>query len=300
MERFFTRDEIRRITKSIINLPTLPTVVARMLEMLDNPRTSASQVGRLISGDQVLTAKLLKLANSAFYAFPQPISTVNLAVVVLGFNIIKDLVIGISVIESFSREADDYFDVMKFWEHSIGCGVAARMLARMHGYRVSGEAFTAGLLHDIGKLVMREHLKAEFLEVLGRARRGGSFVEAEREVLGVTHAEIGSWLAERWNFPPVLREAILYHHEPGKAEREPTLTAITHFADVLCKHAGVGFSGDDARPPLDDAVYEALSPELTEDGEVDMELYISRLRGEMGRAEGFVDTILGRRAEGTQ
>jgi len=295
LERFFSRQEIRRITRSIINLPTLPTVVAKMLEMLDNPRTSAAQLGRLISGDQVLTAKVLKLANSAFYAFPQPISTVNLAVVVLGFDVIKNLVIGISVIESFSKEADGYFDVMRFWEHSIGCGVAGRMLARMHGYRVSGEAFTAGLLHDIGKLVMREHLRTEFLEVLERVNQEGkSFLEVEEELLGVTHAEIGSWLAERWNFPAVLQEAILCHHKPGEAKREPMLAAIAHFADVICKHAEVGFSGDHVKPPLDDVVYEVLSPKLTEDGEVDLEFYISELRGEMERAEGFVSTILGR------
>jgi len=215
-----------------------------------------------------------------------------LAVVVLGFDVMKDLVIGVSVIESFSKEADEYFDVVRFWEHSIGCGVAARMLARRHGYRVSGEAFTAGLLHDLGKLVMREHLRAEFLEVLEKVQQGGTFLEAEQELLGVTHAEIGAWLAERWNFPAVLQEAILCHHEPGGAKREPMLSAVVHFADVVCKHMGVGFSGDTVKPVLDDGVYEVLSPKLTEEGEVDMEFYVSELRGEMERAEGFVNTIL--------
>lgn len=297
MEKFFSREEIRRITKSIINLPTLPTVVAKMLEMLDNPRTSAAQVGRLISSDQVLTAKVLKLANSAFYAFPQPISTVNLAIVVLGFDVVKNLVIGISVIESFSKEVDEYFDVMRFWEHSIGCGVAARMLARMHGYHVSGEAFTAGLLHDIGKLVMREHLKAEFVEVLGKVRQGKSFLEAEKELLGVTHAEIGNWLAERWNFPAVLQEAILHHHDPARARREPRLAAIVHFADLICKHGKVGFGGDDVKPPLDEAVYDLLSPRLTDEGEVDLEFYVCGLLDEMERVEMFVSTILGKELE---
>ncbi|RKY63243.1 MAG: HD family phosphohydrolase [Candidatus Latescibacterota bacterium] len=297
LERFFSKEEIRRITRSIINLPTLPTVVAKMLEMLDNPKTSAAQLSRLISGDQVLTAKVLRLANSAFYAFPQPISTVNLAVVVLGFDVVKNLVIGISVIESFSKEADGYFDVMRFWEHSIGCGVAARMLARMYGYQVSGEAFTAGLLHDIGKLVMREHLKVEFLEVLGKVQQGKTFLEAEEELLGVTHAEIGNWLAERWNFPVVLQEAILCHHRPGEARKEPMLAAIVHFADVICKHAEVGFSGDHVKPPLDEAVYDVLSPKLTEEGEVDMGFYVSKLRDEMERAEVFMSTILGKELE---
>ncbi|HIE03679.1 MAG TPA: HDOD domain-containing protein, partial [Candidatus Latescibacteria bacterium] len=174
---------------------------------------------------------------------------------------------------------------------------AARMLARMYGYQVSGEAFTAGLLHDIGKLVMREHLKAEFLEVLGKVQQGKAFLEAERELLGVTHAEIGNWLAERWNFPAVLQEAILYHHDPGKARKEPMLAAIVHFADVICRHGRVGFSGDHVIPPLDEAVYDVLSPKLTEEGEVDMGFYISKLRDEMERLEGFVGTILGKELE---
>ena len=222
LQKFFSHDEIKRITRNIITLPTLPTVVAKMIELVDNPKTTAATLGRLISSDQVLTAKILKLANSAFYAFPRRIGTVHLAVVVLGFEIVKDLALSVSVIEQFSKGEDEEetFDVMRFWEHSIGSGVASRMLAAQYGYRVSGEAFTAGLLHDIGKLVLREYLKTEFREVMENVRtKGCSFVEAEQEVLGVTHAEIGGWLVEKWNLPAHLVEAIRTHHQPTRASK---------------------------------------------------------------------------------
>src|SRR6185295_7476712 len=158
---------VKRITDSLISLPTLPTVIAKMLELVDNPKTSASSLANLISRDQVLTAKILKLANSSFYAFPRQIATVKLALVVLGFENVKEMALSLSVLNSFKGENNKYFDTSLFWQHSIAVGAATRMLARETCYRLAGEAFVAGLLHDIGKIVLNQYLPKEFGQIQG-------------------------------------------------------------------------------------------------------------------------------------
>ncbi len=294
LRKFFSQDEIKQVTRNIINLPTLPTVVAKMIELVDNPKTTASSLGKLISSDQVLTAKLLKLANSAFYAFPRKIGTVNLAIVVLGFDMIKSLALSASVIDRFSKENDRIFDVMKFWEHSVGCGVAGRVVAAEYGYRVSGEVFTAGLLHDIGKLILREYLNLEFQEIIETVKEKGiSFIEAEREILGVTHAEIGGWLGERWNLPGQLVETIRVHHQPEKARKVPELVALVHFSDIVCRFSKVGCGGDDGVPALDETVSRMLRLRTLDSGEVDMEHYKGKFLDEMKKAEIFMNLIQG-------
>ena len=237
--------EIKKVTESIISLPTLPVVVSKMIEMVDNPKTSTASLARLISIDQSLTAKILKLANSAYYGFPREISTVNMAIVVLGFNTVKNMGLSLSVFDMFKdAEGGALFDVSKFWEHSIGCGAASRMIARRMKYRFVGEAFVAGLLHDIGKVILNQYVHKEFMETLRLASLGKvSLDEAEEEVMGTGHAEVGSWLAEKWNLPKIIVESITFHHEPWEAKAEPLLVAIVNVADYLCHLCNIGISG---------------------------------------------------------
>ena len=177
------QQRLKKITESIIGLPTLPTVVTQMISLIDNPTTSAKDVAKLISTDQALTAKMLKLANSAFYGFPREIATVNHAVVVLGFETVKSLGLSVSVLERFSGvSSNGDFDRQRFWEHSIACAVAARILATKVRYRTrgQGEAFAGGILHDIGKLVLGFFFWEHF-ERLAKLSRGSgiNFREAE-------------------------------------------------------------------------------------------------------------------------
>ncbi len=227
-------DYIRDKVKTIINLPALPSLAMEVVEMVDNPKTSASQLGKVISTDQALTAKVLKIANSPFYGFPKKISTIDFAIIVLGFDALKEIVISISLVSSLQKKSDNYFDSKAFWDHSISTGVIARKLARDLGYRISGEVFVGGLLHDMGVSVMHRYFNNEFKRIVDIARESElTFTEAEESVMGVTHAEIGSWLAERWNLPDHLAEAVLVHHNPSKAEINPELAAIIHCADVF-------------------------------------------------------------------
>jgi putative nucleotidyltransferase with HDIG domain len=254
------QQRIKKITQSIIGLPTLPTVITQMIGLIDNPTTSARDVARLIATDQALTAKILKLANSAFYGFPREISTVNHAIVVLGFETVKSLGLSVSVLERFAGGGKDTaFDRQKFWEHSIACGVGARMLAAKSRYRVHGEAFAAGILHDIGKLILSQFFPDEFGEIMTIVQTENLYIgEAEERVLGVTHAEIGSWLAEKWNLPAQLVDAITYHHAPGRMERGAELPSLIHLADFLCRHEKIGDGGGRRLPKLDPAALRAF------------------------------------------
>ncbi len=227
-------EHIKERVQTIIQLPALPTVAMEVVEMVDNPKTSASRLGKVISTDQALTAKVLKIANSPFYGFPRKISTIDFAIIVLGYDALKEIVISISLVSSLQKKSDQYFDAKGFWDHSIAAGVLARRLARDLNYRVSGEVFVGGLLHDMGLSVLHRYFRPEFKRIVEIARETDlSFIEAEESVLGVTHAEIGGWLAERWNLPDHLVEAVACHHAPGRARKNPDLVSIIHVADVI-------------------------------------------------------------------
>lgn len=229
-----TPEQIRERVKTIIQLPALPAVAMEVVELVDNPKTSASKLGRVISSDQALTAKVLKIANSPFYGFPRKISTIDFAIIVLGFDALKEIVISISLVSSLQKKSDLYFNAKIFWDHSISTGVIGRKLAHDLGYRISGEVFVAGLLHDMGLSALHRYFNSEFVRIVDIAHESDlSILEAEESVLGITHADVGGWLAERWNLPEHLIEAIALHHAPSKAVINKELVALVHCADVL-------------------------------------------------------------------
>lgn len=232
-------ETIKEKVQSIIQLPALPTIAMEVVDLVDNPKTSASRLGKLISTDQALTAKVLKIANSPFYGFPRKISTIDFAIIVLGYDALKEIVISISLVSSLQRKSDMLFDAKGFWDHAILSGVLARRLARDLGYRVSGEVFVGGLLHDMGISVLHRYFKSEYKRITEIIRETDlTALEAEESVLGITHAEVGGWLAERWNLPDHLVEAISMHHTPGRAEHNKDLVALIHCADVFaCRMA---------------------------------------------------------------
>lgn len=240
---------LKQITEKIIGLPTLPTVVTQLISVVGDPASSARQIAQLVSTDQALTAKILKVANSAFYGFSREIATVQLAIVVLGIEMVKNIGLSVAVLKRFSEGKDHrLFDRQRFWEHAIGCGVAARMLAlKFKDRRIADEAFVAGVLHDIGKLILIEYFNEEFSEALEKAEEEGlAIVDAEEQVLGVSHADVGAWLAEKWNLPPHLVQAIAFHHRPFEldSEKPEDLVILTHMGDALIRHLRVGNSGD--------------------------------------------------------
>ncbi len=288
-------ERIKRIAQNVLSLPALPTIIAKMIELIDDPRTSASQLTKLISTDQVLTAKILKLANSAFYGFPRRIGTVNLSIVVLGFDTIKDLGLSVSIIDRFKRHNNEsLFDMGRFWEHSIACGVLAKLLARQMRIRLTGEIFVAGLMHDIGKLILNQYFPKELVEINERIEKEGErFHQAEQAVLGTNHAVIGSWLVEKWNLPAQLVEMIKYHHDPENAPEHAQFAATIQFADFLCKWREIGYSGDSIIPELSETTMQLLDVRMI-DEEIDFGYYAALIDDELEKAETFISLIQGK------
>jgi HD-like signal output (HDOD) protein len=203
--------------------------------MVDDPDTSARSLARAISSDQVLTARVLKLANSSFYGFQQKVGTVSLALVVLGFQAVKDLALATSVTRAFRNVASDpRFDMRAFWNHAVSVGVASRHLSRTLRVGAPGEAFTAGILHDIGQVVLREYHPDAFEEALRLAAAEELPIhEAETSVLGAGHPQVGGWLCRRWNLPDPICRAVEGHHGPFGGAGASALASIVGLADHL-------------------------------------------------------------------
>ena len=287
-------ERLRAITEKIIGLPTLPIVVTRLIDLVGNPRTSAGDLDHLISADQALSAKILKVANSAFYGFPRRIATVKHAIVVLGFEAVKNIGLSVALLDRFPEgEIHELFDRGRLWTHAIGCGAAARLLARRLRYRLEAEAFVAGILHDLGKLILVEYFQEKFLSAVRLARSENLYIaQAEELILGVTHADVGGWLAEKWNLPRQLVEVIARHHGPFPADRGPDekpldLTCIVHAADALCRSRGIGNSGDNRGPALHPYVAKLFKKGQEMSDEALLDLLGRGLEEEIERAEIF-------------
>ena len=252
--------DLNRIIGKIEDLPTLPRTVLKITELVNNPRSSARDLARIITDDQVLTARLLKLVNSSFYGFPQRISTVTGAIVLLGFDAIRNLLLTTSVFDIFANNQEaDRLNQEKYWDHSIGCAVGAKVIGNALRHDKIEELFVSGLLHDIGKIVEMMFLPKEFSKLTAYTHRKQVLIRvAEEKLLGYTHAEIGEWLAQRWNLPPKLVSIIAHHHQPSTAGQFTLEAAIIHFADILCRALNIGFGGDDKIPQLDAFAWDAL------------------------------------------
>jgi putative nucleotidyltransferase with HDIG domain len=228
-------NNLKEKIQNIIHLPALPAVAMEVVSIIENPKTDVHTLSNLISKDQVLASKILKIANSPFYGYSKTISTLDFAIVILGFDTLKDAVLSVALISHLNKNVSKDFDMNAFWNHSIATSIVARELARSLNYKAHmTEAFVGGLIHDIGLLVLNQYFRKEFEEVIAITRSENvTILEAERKILGSTHDEVGSWLAQRWNFPKGLIEIIKYHHNPDFAVLNKQLSVIVHFADVL-------------------------------------------------------------------
>jgi putative nucleotidyltransferase with HDIG domain len=221
-------DETKRIISRLKDLPTLPQVVARIMQIVSNPMTSAADLNEVIAVDQALTAKVLRLANSAYYGFPKEITTIPQAVVILGFNTIRNLALSVSVHKMlFEGKERTHFSPREFWKHSVGTAVASKLLAKRIGFKAEENAFTAGLLHDIGKNFFEQHTP-EYNAVLDTALLGEEPLwKVERAQLGLDHAQVGAWMAEKWNLPPTWRP-------PSCATTSPARSLSIRSWSALC------------------------------------------------------------------
>jgi len=226
-----------RVLSSVHNLPTVPFIIYEVTKVIENPNASAAQLGNVISKDQGLVAKILTVANSPLYGIPRRVSTIDFAIVILGFNHIKNIVIALSMLDTLKQIGGEKFDQKNYWLHSIMTATMAKRIADDLGYSFSGEAFTAGLLHDLGIPIIFKYFKDEYDRIVDFVEKGEKTHEkAEIEILGLTHGELGKYLIDRWNLPSEIADVVFFHHRPNESENSKQLVALIHLSDfVVCK-----------------------------------------------------------------
>lgn len=254
------RERNKNILAHVYNLPSIPVIMMEVNKLLDNPMTSASELGKVISKDQGLVTKILTVANSPLYGLPRRVSTIDFAIVILGFDHIKNIVLALSMIEAFKSKSDKYLDRRKYWAHSIMVASTAKRICDDLGYHFTGEAFTSGLLHDLGIPVIHKFFNTEFLKICELAETPEFTLNtAETEVLGLTHQDIGYFLAQRWNLPLNLADTILNHECPEQSSQNKSLASVIHLADYMTSRLGVGDFNWDKNYQLDLSIIKTLN-----------------------------------------
>ncbi len=244
-------DPATELVRSVKTIYSLPATFYRITEVVDDPNSSVDDIAEVISSDQSLSIRLLKLANSSFYGFPSKIDTISHAVTLIGGAQLRDLAQATSVISMFKGVPPDIVSMESFWKHSIGVGITSRLLAARRREPNTERFFVSGLLHDIGRLVIFEKLtdKARIFVELAKSKKI-ALVAAEREVLGFDHTDVGGALAETWNLPARLQEGIRVHHKFSSVARFALEAAVIHTGDVIAHCLALGTSGENLVPPL--------------------------------------------------
>ncbi|MEB3287046.1 MAG: HDOD domain-containing protein [Vampirovibrionales bacterium] len=248
------------VLKRIRDIPSLPEVVNRMIQLLGEPNVPASKIAELISYDPGLTSKVLRMVNSAAYGFQRQISSIQHGIMILGFNTVRGLVLSASIFKLFEGQnnpagiGQNRLDHYRFWRHCLGTAMAARLVANnLKGsdprFNDLDDAFSAGMLHDIGKIVLDVYFSKSYSDVLGEAKKqqllthGQGFIELESRLMGVTHTQIGSYLASKWRLPLGISEVIACHHEPQNAQHSQPLVYLIALANqlaiILYEHQGI-------------------------------------------------------------
>lgn len=250
----------RDLLRGYVEVSSLPTIHIRLEEAINNPKKSMSDIAKVIREDPGLTARLLRIVNSAFYNFPSRVETISQAVTIVGTQQLSALALATSVMNMFKGIQSSLVSMDSFWRHSIACGLAARVLATLRRDNNAERFLVAGMLHDIGRLIMFTKLTEKSQEILETARQRPQLLyETERDALGFTHAVVGGLLLQNWKLPGSLEEIVMHHHNPSSAMRFPVETAIVHVADIIVHSMRLGTSGESYVPPLDPAAWDKLN-----------------------------------------
>jgi HD-like signal output (HDOD) protein len=253
MEFVLNHTETKKRVQNLSKLSTLPHVAFKLMQLLEAPRSTVSDLTPVVSADQILTARILKLANSSNFGFSKQISTLNLALVVIGFNSLRNLILSISASDLFNNLNRQLSSLAnRTLNHAIYVGCGARILAEISAYSLPGEAFVAGLLHDIGFQVMLQEYPTAFQMAVDHARMQRiPLYQAEKNIFGFDHSDLGGWLIEGWNLPPKLVNVVKYHHQPEKAKNNSELVRIIHLAELLSASV-TEFNGPESNEFADD------------------------------------------------
>ncbi|MCF8094628.1 MAG: HDOD domain-containing protein [Desulfobacteraceae bacterium] len=243
-----------------LRLGTLPDIYYKTIAAINNPETSLDDIAAIVSKDTTLSARVLQLVNSSFYSLRQKVDTLTWALALIGTNQLMTIVSGVSAVSLFKNIPSRLINMASFWEHSIACGTAARLLASYFPQRIEAERFfVSGLLHDIGRLILIQNLPEQYHDIFRRVRKEEIFLfTAEEEKFGSDHSYVGARLAHQWNLPEKLVNMIRYHHFPAQEDSfdEP---AIVNLADILVNALEIGNSGEFFVPVIEPDVCRKLN-----------------------------------------
>ncbi len=258
-------------------LRSLPSVYQRLNAIINHPHTSIEDIGKVVSEDPALTARVLRLVNSAFWGIPGKVETISRGITLIGTQQLHDLALATSVVQMFEKLPQDLVSMQVFWRHSLACAMCARTLATLRREGDTERLFAAGLLHDIGSLILYLSNPDKARSILKRCRQEKLLShDVEREVFGFDHSAIGDRLFDIWCLPPRLREAVAHHHRPDAAKQFPVDAAIVHVADIIATAMDLDSDSEICIPPLHGDAWEKLALPLdavaTVMEEVDREL----------------------------
>lgn len=279
---------IEKVLSGVNSLPTLPTVYTSLSAAIEDPRTTTDQLAKIISSDQASAFKVLKVANSPFYGFRGKIDNITQAILYLGFNEVRNIVFALSVINFFAKDKVlQKFKPVDFWAHSIGVGIATRMIGGAAGERNLENFFLGGIFHDIGKLLFFEYANKEYVKVMDVVEsKNCSIREAETEIFGMDHARAGYLLAEKWKLPQRIQNIISNHHSCIIMDKSDKLVAAVHAGDIFARSLELGYAGDSLIPEPNARIWDVLNlpkgfflnsrSKLKEDFEVTIKMMLDR------------------------
>jgi len=252
--------QLDQLINRINTLPTIPMVLLKLNDILKDPRTTMTQIADVISKDQTCAARVLRLVNSAYYSLPRKITNLKEAVVWIGINPLRHLLLATTVFDLIPiNNKGGKLNREQFWYHTIGCSVASRVIGQFSSMANPEELFAAGLLHDIGKVALDYLLHDEFVQAVDLAHNEKIHIaKAERRIFGFDHSIVGGLLAEKWHFPSKIQTCIKYHHQPFRNNKYPKEVAIIHLADILVRAKNLGTGYDNTIPEISMEAWDCI------------------------------------------
>jgi len=245
-------DSLRLHVEKITNLPSLPVIAHEIIALADEDVISVNKLEMVIGNDPAISAKIMSVGNSAFYGFHTPVKTLHNAIMRIGFNNVKNIALGISIMTVLHNEYDQRTpDYDRIFNHSVAVGLISRLLSKRFKCHITDEVVVSGILHDIGLLVLSRYFPDKYMDVMNAFEKGKTLADAEKEVFGFSHADIGNWVAGKWSLPDTVSDTILYHHNLSQAKKNLVHIATVHIADYVADSHVIRETARDYASPID-------------------------------------------------